>query len=358
MPESFFLTRLLCAAVSLASLTAIAPVRLASAQVDYTGARFPYKAFSDLPKKRIELDGGVLEVAFAPGTTRLPRSDILAWTTSAAESVVGYYGRLPTRTASLLFVPVAGRRMNGSTFGYRGAASRILLGRDATTASLKNDWVLVHELVHHGFPSIEGGRNWMHEGLATYVEPVARAQMGLIPVPEVWRQLIIGLPQGQPRRGDAGLDGTPTWGRTYWGGALFFFIADVEIRRRTRNQKGLQDVLRLTVAEGGNITQEWAVQRFNAVAARATGTNVMAELYDCLKDTPRVIDLSRLWKDLGVSQVGRETRFNDNALLAPVRRAITVPRRLSSGPLQSATVVKARRTNQSACTTFPWISAR
>ena len=41
--------------------------------------------------------------------------------------------------------------------------------------------------------------------------------------------------------GGFGLDNTHTWGRTYWGGAMFCLLADVEIRRRTHNRRGLQD---------------------------------------------------------------------------------------------------------------------
>ncbi len=195
--------------------------------------------------------------------------------------------------------------------------------------------------------------------MATYVEPIARAQMGLIPVEEVWRQLVVGLPHGQPQSGDNGLDGTPTWGRTYWGGAMFFLIADVEIRRRTNNQRGLQDVLQYTVAAGGNISEEWTFDYFNDMAARATGTDVLAQLYDCLKDTPRTIDLTGLWKDLGVSMSGRQVRFNDDALLADIRKEITRPHLAPPDVLKSATSVKMQRSsNVPSCSTFPWIHRR
>jgi hypothetical protein len=344
--------------VVLVFVTVAVPVRTVSGQSVYTGPYFPYQAFSDLPKTRIALNQGVLEVAFAPGTTRLSRNEIISWTRISAEAVVAYYGRLPTRTARLLYVPVPGRRVNGTTYGFRGPASRILFGRDMTLAGLETDWVLVHELVHHGFPSIVGARNWTHEGIATYVEPIARAQRGLIPVEEVWRQLVVGLPHGQPQSGDNGLDGTPTWGRTYWGGAMFYLIADVEIRRRTHNQKGLQDVLQFTVAAGGNISQEWTFDYFNELAAQATGTEVLAQLYDCLKDTPRTIDLTGLWADLGVSMRGRQVIFDNNALLADVRRAITKPHPLSAQQIRPATVAKDQSANRFSCSTFPWIHRR
>jgi len=195
----------------------------------------------------------------------------------------------------------------------------------------------------------------MHEGVATYVEPIARAQTGLIPVDEVWRQLVVGLPKGQPRYGEEGLDGTTSWGRTYWGGAMFFLLADVEIRRRTNNQRGLQQVLQLTVAEGGNITQEWTVDRFTAVSARATGTNVMAQLYECLKDTPRTVDLIALWQDLGVKLVGRNVQYDDDAQLAHIRRAITQSLQASAQGLRRFPISSVRTTNLSGCATFPWI---
>jgi hypothetical protein len=343
----------LALALLVAVLVFFLPVRVVVPQSSYTGAGFPYQAFSDLPATRFEFEKRAIDVAFVPGHTRLPEREILAWIESSLESVVAYYGRLPTPTGRLLIVPVAGRRINGTTFGYGGAASRILYGRENTARSLERDWVLVHELVHHGFPFMDG-RDWAHEGVATYVEPIARAQMGLIPVDEVWRQLVVGLPQGQPRNGDKGLDGTPTWGRTYWGGAMYFLIADVEIRRRTGNRRGLQHVLRRTVEEGGNITVGWTVERFNAVAARATGTSVLAELYACMKDAPRVVKLPALWRDLGVMRAGRRISYDENAPLASIRRAITEP--LDAAVDRFPNVVQHQDVYPStACANIPWI---
>jgi hypothetical protein len=78
----------------------------------------------------------------------------------------------------------------------------------------------------------------------------------------VWRDLIEGLPHGLPRAGDRGLDFTPTWGRTYWGGAMYCLLADVEIRKRTGNRHGLQDALRGVLAGGG--MRHLSVSHFSA----------------------------------------------------------------------------------------------
>ena len=94
---------------------------------------------------------------------------------------------------------------------------------------------MTHEMVHLAFPSVPDEHHWIEEGIATYVEPIARAQVGDLSPEIVWRELVDGLPKGLPAPGDHGLDNTHTWGRTYWGGALFCLMADIEIHRRTNN---------------------------------------------------------------------------------------------------------------------------
>src|SRR5207342_3197552 len=95
----------------------------------------------------------------------------------------------------------------------------------------------------------------------------------------MWRGLAEGLPQGLPRPGDGGLDGTRAWGRTYWGGALFWLLADVEIREKTGNRRGLEDALRGVLKAGGNIGVSWPIDRALAAGDRATGVNILRDLY-------------------------------------------------------------------------------
>ena len=285
---------------------------------------FPYGAFQSLPATRIDVGGGALTVAFGPGELTLPRDAILTWVRGCVRAVADYYGRLPDPDTKLLIVPIGGAGVRGgSTYGYRGVASRILLGRDTTPPQLEQDWVLVHELVHQGFPMLSEEHDWMEEGLATYVEPIARAQAGALSVQKVWGDLVRGLPQGLPREGDRGLDHTPTWGRTYWGGALFYLLADVDIRRQTDNRRGLQNALRAIVASGGNFAHYWPVDKVLAVGDQGTGTQVLARLYEQMKDTPVNVDLAGLWRELGVSMSGTSVTFDDSAPLVSIRRAIT-----------------------------------
>jgi hypothetical protein len=165
--------------------------------------------------------------------------------------------------------------------------------------------------------------HWIEEGIATYVEPIARVRANHMDVSEMWYELVRDLPQGLPAPGDKGLDHTHTWGRTYWGGALFCLLADVDIHRQTENRKGLDDALRGILEAGGNITQDWELQKALSIGDRATGVPVLTTLYDKMKDRPFDVNLDALWKELGVEQNGKGVLFTDSAPLAATRRAIT-----------------------------------
>ena len=134
------------------------------------------------------------------------------------------------------------------------------------------------------------------------------------------------MPQGEPEADDKGLDHTPTWGRTYWGGAMFCLVADVRVRQQTHNQKGLQDALRGILAAGGNITQDWEIERALAVGDKATGTTVLHDLYHEMRDKPDPINLAATWKQLGVQRAANGSiQLDPSAPLANVRAAITQP---------------------------------
>jgi hypothetical protein len=269
----------------------------------------------------VEVPGGALEVTFEAGRFDVGEAAILDWIGAAASAVAGYFGRFPMARMPVKVRPVDGA---GVPFGHADDDRvTLMIGKHVTKKQLADDWVITHELTHLALPSLPRPHHWMEEGLATYVEPIARAQKGVLTPEKVWGDLVDGLPQGQPLPGDRGLDYTPSWGRTYWGGALFFVLCDVEIRARTNNQKGLQQALRGVVAAGGNMQKEWPIERVLQVADQTVGVPVMKELYDQMKASPHPVDLAALWRRLGVVKEGARVRFDDSAPLAAVRRAIT-----------------------------------
>jgi hypothetical protein len=319
-------------ALRLIALPTIAAALLAGALATRTGAqsdlmrgdRMPYDAFDRMPKTDLDVSSGVIHVAFAAGDLALPKEKILEWVAASAKAVSIYYGRFPVNSLKLLFVPVDGSRVRGgTTWGYRGAAIRIPLGRDATMDDLKRDWVMVHEMVHLALPDMEDRHAWLSEGLAVYVEPVARVQAGDLSPKEIWFAMMRDMPKGLPEAGDRGLDNTSTWGRKYWGGAMFCLYADIEIRKRTNNRLGLQDAMRGVIAAGGNHEEDWPIDRVLSTADKAVGVDVLTKLHDAWGPKAVTPDLDALWRDLGLRIRDGGLEFDDTAPLAAIRAAIT-----------------------------------
>ena len=315
---------IVAAAVLAAMLANLIPFR-AGAQSDLMrGDRMPYDAFDRMPRTDIEISGSTIHVGFAPGDMTLPKEKILDWVRMSAKAVTTYYGRFPVEQLRLLLVPVDGARIRGgTTWGYRGAAIRIPFGRESTEEVLRHDWVMVHEMVHTALPDMDSRYGWLSEGLAVYVEPVARVQAGDLTAAEIWQAMMRDMPKGLPQAGDRGLDNTDAWGRRYWGGAIFCLLADIEIRKRTNNRLGLQDAMRGVLAAGGNHEKDWSIDRILAAADKAVGVDVMTKLHNEMGPKSVTPDLAGLWRDLGLRPQGESLGFDDTAPLAAIRKAIT-----------------------------------
>src|SRR6266849_8721870 len=111
-----------------------------------------------LPAAHITSGGSTIEVICASGKINLPQSKVLAWISSAADSVSAYFGRFPVPHARIFLRPAVGRSgiFNGTTYGYQGGFTRISIGQLTEQHELDNDWMMTHELLHMAFPDIAG----------------------------------------------------------------------------------------------------------------------------------------------------------------------------------------------------------
>jgi hypothetical protein len=281
------------------------------------------------PAESLAIGGAAIDVEIEAGALGVSRTQVSAWVRRSACAVTEYYAGFPVRNVDVKIVPID--RGNGVMFGRtvvvdRTPVIRVGLSSSATDSSLADDWVMTHEMVHLAFPSVPEQHHWIEEGIATYVEPIARAQVGDLSPETVWRELVDGLPKGLPAPGDRGLDNTHTWGRTYWGGALFCLMADIEIHRRTSNRYGLQDALRGIVLAGGNMEHDWPLERALKAGDNAIGVSVLTELYDRMKATALTPDLPAMWRELGIRPTGDSVAFDQSAPLAAVVRSIMARR--------------------------------
>jgi hypothetical protein len=279
----------------------------------------------------LQAGGANLQIEFAGVEPDLPKSCILSKISKSAQTVAAFYGRFPVSSVRILIVVSAGEHgvLRGTTWGSRDgfpAVTRVIIGQHTTAQEFDSDWIVTHELVHMALASLPDPQHWLEEGIATYVEPIARSQAGQLGPERVWSDMLGGMWHGEPEALDRGLDRTHTWGRTYWGGALFCLVADVEIRRQTNNAYGLQDALQAIVEAGGTIDKNWHLTRVLRVGDQATHTSVLEDLYSKWSETPVRVDLPLLWNQLGVHREDGHIVFDDAAPLSGVRMGITAQR--------------------------------
>jgi hypothetical protein len=274
----------------------------------------------------LHVNRATLNVSWRGMDADLGRAGLLEWIERSGKIVSGYYGEFPLENVALRISVAPGERvMNGRTFGAPDAFMELNVGQRVTRQTLLEDWVLVHEMIHLALPAVTDEQNWLAEGLATYVEGIARVQAGNMSAAALWAEYFEQMQKGLPGPADQGLDRTHTWARTYWGGALFCMLADVRIHEQTGNRRGLQDALRAIERKAGGMAERWSADRIFAMGDQATGTSVLRDLYTAMKDKPYAPDLSALWTDLGVVASEGGVRLDDSARLAAARRAITTP---------------------------------
>ena len=265
----------------------------------------PYSGFAAFDVATVQAGGGTVEVAVGPGERALSADAVRAWVQRCAAIIADYYGRPPLPRYAVIVLTGSRRPVGfGTAMGHGGAGILVWIGATATEADLRKSWVLVHEMVHLGFPNVPYRQHWMEEGLATYVEEVARVRAGWISEDEFWSDLMTGFPKGLLQPGEQGLNASRRWGPLYWGGALFWFLADVEIREKTNNKQGLEDALKGVLDAGGDIAVWWPPEKVIEAGDAAIAMPVLRGLYDRFGKAYLSVDLAAQWARLGLPRTG------------------------------------------------------
>ena len=286
----------------------------------------PYSAFGPFVPHVIEIGDARVNVVRVGPEPAVGDAAVFAWVARAAGDIAALLGEFPQKHTLVIVVVGGGQSIaNGSALGNGGASVIVHVGADIQAARFADDWILTHELVHVAMPGLSSKHSWMEEGMATFLEPVARARTGHLLASEVWSEWYYAMWQGQPLQGDAGLDGTRSWGRLYWGGAVFWLLADVAIREQTSGEKSVRDCLRGANRDGGTIAARFSIERFLSACDREIGQPIVRNLYNQVADRPVTFDLDALFAKLGVKKATRGVEFDDAAPGASLRKKMLSP---------------------------------
>lgn len=324
------------ASLGTVGMTGVALRQVVASDAD-DGPRALYHALASQPAERIDVGGATVSLVFADDAPGLNRAAVRDWISLAASAIAAYFGRFPIRTYGVLVIATDGARIaQATTFGFNGPATSIHVGRDADEPVFHNDWILVHEMMHAVSPDLPRRALWLQEGSATWLEPVARAQVGNLPISDVWTQAVRGMPKGEPEADEAGLDGTDRWGRLYWGGATFWLEAEIAIWVQSGGRKSLIDAMRAIAQPGGGNAVIWSPERWMRVGDAACAVNALLPLYQRYASKRVAPDLPALFDRLGVSRsVDGTVVLDPHAELAALTTRITQRQAPARQPITS-----------------------
>lgn len=202
-------------------------------QIANTGLKWDSRTIlGNLSNQRIRLGTRFLNVTMA-GDAQARSRDWLNWLTTTAKAIEAVYGYFPQDHTNILLIPI-GPQSGPIPWGevQRGGYPSVHLFIDETrpTQDFIDDWTGSHELSHLFLPKLIPGARWMSEGVASYYQNVARARTGLISQETAWRKMKAGFQRGRRDFNNRPLTQANKTMHVYWGGAAYFFLADLRLR--------------------------------------------------------------------------------------------------------------------------------
>ncbi len=285
-----------------------------------------YAIFGHFARRRVQVLGSELEVVTADSPLDLAPAVIQRWVTASAAAVGQFYGHFPAPHALVLLLPVAKRStvVFGKVLPQSAPGVALLVGAHTAEPALYQDWILVHELFHIGFPSFHDEAKWLDEGSATYFEPIIRARAGYLTELQVWHDFARDMPQGLRAIEQEGLEHPSNFRAIYWGGAIACLLADIAARQRSQGAVGLENGFRAVLAAGGNATQVWSLAQVTRIIDEALGAPILQAIVSQHANTARPVGLPALFAKLGVIQNSDgSVTLDDHAELAAIRHAVT-----------------------------------
>ncbi|MEZ4453449.1 MAG: hypothetical protein R3B09_28575 [Nannocystaceae bacterium] len=276
----------------------------------------------------VEVAGGALEVVTV-GDARISDEGIRRWLGAAGSAVAELYGSLPAERIQVVLVPL-GTRDDAVLFGAAerggGPSVYLLISAEAPDDAFVGEWVSIHELLHLGMPPIQRADAWLPEGFVTYYTEVVRARSGLRSSDAALRALDDGFGRGRAdvRGGTLG-EASRKMGRmhayswVYWGGAAIALLVDVALRSDGRS---LDDGLRHLHRCCARTMRRWSADEALAELDTWAGSDQISSLVARVLATPGFDELATIYGKLGLSMVNATLALDDDAPLAPVRRAI------------------------------------
>lgn len=288
-------------------------------------------------RRSFQAGGLALQVARTNGPGNgLDDSIVYDWLQRGLQAGAAVWGRYPTDRAQVVLIPLdLGERPLAEGRVSRAGGMGLLLGMgtEFSADDFRIDPLIAHEFMHLLHPPVESRHNWLSEGIATYYQYIGLARAGVLSPEAAWRRFMSDMNDGRwDRRPGTLLDVSESMGEdggahyVYWSGAALMLMSDVALRERSGNEQTLDHVLvRWTEDSFESRRSADGLHVLRRLDEYAGGEVLFEPLYDEYVLSSGFPEIGPLLDELGLPRLGEEFELDDDAPLAPVRRAIMRP---------------------------------
>jgi len=252
------------------------------------------------------------------------------WVVDIGETLSDYLGHFPL--SQLQVILIENRRFRtgpvpwGDVKRGGGFGIRFVVDSDQSLEKFYQDWTATHEFSHLLVPNIEYQDGWLSEGLASYLQYLLMARSGQLTPEQAWQKLYLGFNRGlngtvnapeeklintseNRRKGNRS-------GRTmriYWSGAVYFFMADVELRKQSKGQLGLPELLLKLNQCCIDSRDEWSGIRLAKKLDELSDKDIFVDLYRNIAYSKDFPDFMQTFNELGIQVENEQVTFDSQA---------------------------------------------
>ncbi|MCH7821103.1 MAG: hypothetical protein IIA07_03715 [Proteobacteria bacterium] len=286
----------------------------------------------------VDVAGTALRIAILNSRSDVDTPAVAEWVRETAGIIALAYGRFPNTSARIVVIPVGVSLWGGDSavpFGRvvrdGGETIELFINEQRPVSEYYGAWTATHEFSHLLLPYVQRGQRWISEGFAQYYQNLLLARAGQYTEIHAWQELVDGFERGRQSAPDRSPNAATADGersarmKIYWSGAALALMADVELRRRSGGGESLDIVLdrmqQCCLPSAGTWSGVDLFRKFDTLVDEP----LFMDLYRQYADATGFPDIRRLLEQLGVRAEGGEVRLSDDAELATIRRALTIP---------------------------------
>lgn len=245
-----------------------------------------------------EIKIGDFELLFALGNSiKANEEDFIELMQPIIESTTKYFGGSPKKKY-LIVVNESSVITDGSAF--RTSFSQIIKGKINKNSRTNWGHIMTHETIHlwNGHTIIPKGQDeWFKEGFTDYLTNILLIRTQIIDEPTFYKRfenvitrynIIRDLQQNKTSIKESGAHKNQNRYLVYGGGALIGLGLDIEIRKATGNQKGLDDFMTEMYAQFGKTNIPYELKDIITAANKVSGKNLQWFFDDYVTGTKRI----------------------------------------------------------------------